>query len=341
MVKVTPYIIQTVSTVMRYMGGIASAFYLVIFLIYVRDIGIVDVKSDDMMSMNDLPLGLLLSIEIVFSILLLLGGLFSNLARKNAKTRYALLILTFLSFVAFVSTLVFRAATLWGNAQGQCRYFGQDSDGVAGDYIHACPTTRHENQGASPGLFWKVEKSEPTLESDCVFWFWDNTFTLESVLNGNSGASVNNTHREALKDEMIENMDWTQKHLYGYYGCKSGSDCVTDGRTLFETIQNKNLGVSIKKKLSSTPDISFCYYWGCSSVCNPDRYRVNRILLYSAFVMSTSLLIFLGIVGALAVGQLDGFEEEAVAVAQPVKVSEWKPMVAKSGIHNRSRKLRF
>ena len=336
--KVTPVLMQSISTTMRYLGGASLALYLVVFLIYVRDIAIIDVKSDDLMSMNDLPLGILLSIEIVFSALLFLGGLFSMLGHKNVKTRYALLIIAFISFGAFMSTLVYRAATIWGNSKGQCRYFG---DSASGDYINACPTTRHENQGASPGVFWKVEKTEPTLESDCVFWFWDNTFTLDSLLKGSSGMGINNTFREELKDEMIENMDWTQKHLYGYYGCRNGANCVSDGRTIFQSIQEKQLGVPINDKLSSTPDISFCYYWGCSSVCNPDRYRVNRILLYTGFVMSGATFLLLCVCGALASGTPQGFEEEKASVALPVKVSEWKPMVAKSGIHNRSRKLRF
>lgn len=338
MTKVTPFFVYSVSSALRYFGGISLALYLSIFLLYVRDIGILDVKSDELMSMNDLPLGMLLSIEMVFSALLLLGGIFSMLAHKNVKTRYALLLITLLSFVAFLVTLIYRAATIWGNSKSQCGYYGDSS---VGDYIHACPTTRHENQGASEGMFWKVEKTEPTLESDCVFWFWDNTFTLESLIKGSSGIAINETYREEIKDTMIESMDWTQKHLYGYYGCKNSENCVKDGQTMFQTIQEKNLGVPINVKLTNTPDISYCYYWGCSSVCNPDRYRVNRVLLYTSFVMSIGSLVFLTFSGVMASGSPDGFEEEVIPIAEPVKVTQFKPVMAKPGIHNRSRKLRF
>ena len=351
MLKVTPNLLEKLSVAIRTSGILAAAFYLVILLIHVGDIGILDVHNDgDIISTSDLPLGLLLTVEIICSVLMALGGCFSKLAKQNKRTRYALFIITLLTFIAFMTSLVFRAMKLWGNAEGQCNYFGKASDGQYGDYINACPTTRHENQGASEGVFWKIERIEPTLESDCVFWFWDNTFTLDSVIKGNSGKIINTTYRTNLKDVMVENMDWTQKHMYGYYGCKQ-TNCLSDGRAVFHEIEARtDLGVPIVKKLgnsNSLPDISYCYYWGCSSVCNPDRYRINRILLYTSFVMSAISLLYFIAAGIFIANRAVGFDDEEdkqdESVIKEPEAVKWKPMNVKSGVYNRStkRQLRF
>lgn len=354
---ITPKYLRLLINAILSIGVISSLFYLVIFALYYEDIGVLEVhgqdtnSNGDLVSLNDLPLGLLLSIEIIASVVCVLSSLAFMLGLKNKNTRYAITIIMFFVFASFASTLTYRGTMIWGNAEGQCNYFGSDSDGEYGDYEKACPTTRHTNlKSTDTGEFWKLEHVEPTLESDCIFWFWDNTFTLSTV------SAVGNPNYINLQNEMIENMDWSQKHLYGFYGVDSdctntlgSTDCIPDGRTIPLTIQETNLGITIDKKLSNgtVPDISFCYYWGCSEVCNVDRYRVNRILLFGGIAMASLSIILFGVSVAFATGVTEGFDsskkemsEDSIAPDKEDIMKDWKPMPVKSAI-NRRRKLRF
>ena len=354
---ITPKDLRILINVILSFGLISSLFYLVIFALYYEDIGVLEVhgkdtnSNGDLVSLNDLPLGLLLSIEIIASIVSVLGSLAFMLGLKNKNTRYAITIIMFFVFAALASTLTYRGTMIWGNAEGQCNYFGSDSDGEYGDYEKACPTTRHTNlKPTGSGEFWKLEHVEPTLESDCIFWFWDNTFTLSSV------SEEGNPNYISLQKEMIENMDWSQKHLYGFYGVDSdctntlgSTDCIPDGRTIPLTIQETNLGITIDKKLSNgtVPDISYCYYWGCSEVCNVDRYRVNRILLFGGIAMASLSFILFGCSVTFASGIPEGFDSSKKEMSEDLEaqnaedmMKDWKPMTVKSAI-NRRRKLRF
>ena len=169
-----------------------------------------------------------------------------------------------------------------------------------------------------------------------------------------AGVTIAPAKKEALKNEMIENMDWTQKHMYGYFMVDSpcdndlgDTDCIPDGRTAFETIETNarvsdQYGVSIVKELPGPagnkliPDITYCYYWGCSKDCNPDRYRINRLLLYAAMAMGLFSLLFSATAGVYAMAPTAGY-----GVAIPTIVNDgddleapmdekWKPMTVKS-----------
>jgi hypothetical protein len=350
---VTPSRLSRLISATLSFGVISTLFYLVIFALYFQDIGILESNKSNgetFVSLNDLPLGLFLSVEIIASAIMLLGSVMFLLALNNNNTRYAITIVLFFVFAAFASTLTYRGTMIWGNAEGQCNYFGSDNDGEYGDYEKACPTTRHTNlKPTDTGDYWKIEHVEPTLESDCIFWFWDNTFTLSSV------QVENNTNYINLQNTMIENMDWSQKHLYGVYdvearcgGNTEATDCIPDGRTIPLTIQDDlaNLGVTITKKIASgvVPDISYCYYWGCSEVCNVDRYRVNRMLLYGGITMTSITLILFGVSVAFATGTPEGFDsskkEEVEVLDVENQPENWRPMPVKSAV-NRRRKLRF
>ena len=162
--------------------------------------------------------------------------------------------------------------------------------------------------------------------------------------------------------------------MYGYFAvdspCDSGlgaTDCLPDGRTVFEAIETKarlsdEYGVDIANELPGTPgnkltpDISFCYYWGCSRECNQDRYRINRLLLFSAFAMGGFSFIFAGVAGTYMLGTTAGYLDDGVAVAKAeeagefdlekpsLKSSRWKPMTVSNAPVRRktkSRELRF
>jgi len=368
MVKATPDSVKNMGTGIAGIGLIGLAFFVLTYIQFYDDIGILEKRGSnedsngDILTTADMPLGMLLQLEMLGALVMCLGGLFGVFGFQNKSARSGIFIATVLAFAAFVFTGIYRTATLWGESEGQCKYFGDpDIHGQTGDYIKACPATRHENQGpTSTSGFWNYTHIEPTLRSDCVFWFWDNTFTLESALVSASGGSgvgagitIEPSKKEALKNEMIENMDWTQKHMYGYFMVDSpcnndlgATDCIPDGRTVFETIETNarvsdEYGVSIVRELPGPagnkliPDISYCYYWGCSKDCNPDRYRINRLLLYAAMAMGLFSLLFSATAGTYAMASTAGYGM-AIATLAPTNDLEapvdekWKPMPVKS-----------
>jgi hypothetical protein len=338
---VTPKRLKTLINATLLFGVIFSLFYLVILGLYYNDIGILEahrVNNDDIISLNDLPLGLFLTIEIIASLVLAFGSASFFLALKNKNTRYAIAIVLFFTLGAYASTGTYRVLMIWGENEGQCKYANVD------DYIKACPTTRHVNTKPANGDFWKLERVEPTLESDCIFWFWDKTFTL-SVARSTYNNNI------TLHNEMIENMDWSQKHLYGFYDvesrCEKGTDCVPDGRTIPLVIQQKAYAKKLIKKPianNTVPDISFCYYWGCSEVCNEDRFRVNRVLMYGGMVTTAISFVLFAAGVSLASGTPEGFDsskksaEDTVTNYEEELMKTWQPMTVKS--MNR-RRLRF
>lgn len=371
--KVTPPQVKMLGTTIAGVGLIALSFYAVTYVQYYDDIGSLEKKGDnsdgdDILTTADLPLGLLLQIEILGALILSTSGIFGILGYRNKSTRSALFIMALLSLFCYIGTGIYRTSILWGESEGNCKYFGDtDVHGTTGDYIKACPTTRHDNTRPSPTSgTWNISSSEPLFKSDCVFWFWDNTFTLESALIAGTGGAK----REALKNEMLENMNWADKKNYGYMSVDSpcnndlgATDCIADGRTVYETIETNaepdtnEYGVSIVKKLpgpagnKQIPDITFCYYWGCDEICNEYRYRINRILHYGGLFMCFVSILFVGLAATYTVAtpiQYNaGYSALPMAVAEEVKMKKksWKPMAVSSNPMKRrvgdSRKLRF
>jgi len=347
MVHVKAAYVYALGVAMAVIGGIATCFFGFTILSYNTEIGILSKRGNaDVINTDDLPLGMLLVIEAVFSTVLLAGGAFGIGAFSNKSSRVALLIINVLGMVAFASTGTYRMFTIWGTSPGQCQYFGDENSGIYGDVEGACPATRHENTGLNGATapYWSIEQTEPVLESDCVFWFWDNTFPLHSVIQGN-GPTLSGSQTIALKDDMIEHMNWAEKNPYGWFlqaNCDSG-DCIQDGRSVFKVLEESNTtGVTIANKLNGkTPDITFCYYWGCSKGCNGDRYMVNRLLLYGALGMTLASFVFVSISGAFVTGTLgvgyvkleknDSADPEA---AEEAIVVDFKPAI-------RNRALRF
>ena len=298
-------------------------------------------------------MGLLIPLEGVASLALALGGVGTYGAHRQKCARSGIFIISFIAFVAFSVTGTWRAMTLWGSSPGQCKYFGDENDGTSGDYIQACPTTRHENtKPVGSENYWEINHQEPLYESDCIFWFWDNTPSYQSLM------AQTNPKKEQLKLEMLENMNWADKKNYGLQPidlpCNENTNlaafCLPDGRTAYNLIEKQaaqpdpnKYGVTIVKQLDDKiPEISFCYYWGCSKVCNEYRYRVNRVLLYGTFGFAGMSLLFLILCGSYAAGVPIGYpgesttediakkllddEIEAIEKQPLMRKNKWKPM---------------
>ncbi len=390
MVRVTPGSVSKLATAVGGIGIVLLTFHAVTYVQYVDDINILQNKQGGEGDTQDVPLELLLPLEGLASLLLFIGGLGGGLGAGNKVAPGIMFFLCTLATIFFAGTAIYRTSTLWGENEGQCKYTGDpDIHGQTGDYIRACPTTRHKAQSPSPlGMHWNITQKEPVLASDCVFWFWDNTFTLESAIlssGGNSdggqqvaGVTLDPAKISALKNEMLQNMDWADKHNYGFFPVESdcsndlgATDCIPDGRTVFETIEVNarsttdggadKYGVSIVNELPGPagnkvlPDITFCYYWGCDEVCNEYRYRINRLLHYASGVGAFFSLIFCAVSGVFAAGtkvNYDGRDllkpaaDKGDLEAQSTERNKkWKPMNVDSAVNrrkdSRKRVLRF
>ena len=234
----------------------------------------------------DLPLGTLLYIETITTMVLLVISALGLFAAANENTRAVLLVFNSLFFSAFAFTFAYRAFTLWGTNEGQCGYIGEGPD-----YIKSCPVTRHLNsgpQGMNEEPFWNITHIEPEERNDCIFWFFDNTPSYESI----STLVPDATAAATIKERMRNTMDWSGRSPYGWYeidaGCGVGqgaevtgaTDCIQDGRSVFATIQEGTLVTKLTESTTQAaattmpvvnllpaagngewqkPDISFCY----------------------------------------------------------------------------------
>lgn len=320
----------------------------------------------------DLPLGTLLYVESITTVLLLVISALGLFAAGNENTRAILLVFNSLFVSAFAFTFAYRAFTIWGTSEGQCGYTGEGLD-----YIKSCPTTRHLNNGPS-GVntepFYNISHIEPEENNDCIFWFWDQTQPYEDVktiLNQGTG-----THTDTILTKMRNMMDWSGRAPYGWYeidaGCAAAgssgeitgaTDCIQDGRSAFATFEGLlelswgnplpiiNKLPTIGAGVSQKPDISFCYYWGCDKHCNFERYTVNRLLLWVSLTMTIVTLFTTLLSGSYAAGRWDVIipENGAGDAKGPdddgEKDKNWKNMeIGESGsgiLKKRSRQLRF
>lgn len=318
----------------------------------------------------DLPLGTLLYIESITTVLLLVISALGLFAAGNENTRAILLVFNSLFVSAFAFTFAYRAFTIWGSSEGQCGYTGEGLD-----YIKSCPTTRHLSNGPS-GIdtepFWNISHIEPEENNDCIFWFWDSTPPYEVIKQ--SYSSIANIGD--IKMKMRNMMDWSGRAPYGWYEIDAGcaepgsageitgaTDCIQDGRSAFATFEAEmealgNAGIPITNKLpsigsgvSQKPDISFCYYWGCDKHCNFERYTVNRLLLWISLAMTVITLFTTLLSGSYAAGRWDviipanGAGDAKGPDDDGEKDKIWKNMeIGESGsgiLKKRSRQLRF
>lgn len=61
---------------------------------------------------------------------------------------------------------------------------------------------------------------------------------------------------------------------------------------LQQTVVDQSAGsIPESQRYSSQPTISYCWYWGCSKVCTPLRYNVNRWWLIGSLSMTFINLI--------------------------------------------------
>ena len=163
--------------------------------------------------------------------------------------------------------------------------FGDDESTCLDASLSGCPTSRYE------AVNDEIQFTAPS-GGDCQFWFWGPDMRARYT---GADACGGYGQTDGACGPLIENyMDWSRASSYGWRddpadiaaasaGHIATIDKVHNMKYLFglqATIGN----VSIPPAYAYTvqPSIADCWYWGCSPVCQPHRYRVNRWWLVSS-----------------------------------------------------------
>lgn len=175
-----------------------------------------------------------------------------------------------------------------------------DSERTCSDEgMTGCPTTRFEAFRGRDILF-----SEP-YGGQCSFWFWEPMRArFESTETVNSCNGFESFSEGINCDGIIENnMNWAKSSSYGWRDntdemkllMTDTSGSVTIGKVhnmeilykLQSDIESKdNTTIPTGRRFSSQPTIAYCWYWGCSQVCNGHRYAINRMWLALSFSLT-------------------------------------------------------
>ena len=199
-----------------------------------------------------------------------------------------------------VAALFFAVALIMEGTFGIIRgwnlgLFGDDMEGTCSDEaLSGCPTTRYEAAGH------EIEFRAPN-GGDCQFWFWDN---MDARYTGDQACGGWGATQTPGCSDTIENyMDWTKASSYGWRDdpdavlSASQGNLVTINKVhnmklLFELqAEVQNSSSPITTTYSKQPSIAYCWYWGCSDVCQPHRFRVNRWWLISSVSLCVLHLI--------------------------------------------------
>ena len=238
-----------------------------------------------------------------------------------------------------VATLLFGTAVLLTGFCSAYRawhlgWLGDDLERTCSDTgMTGCPTTRYE---AVRDV--EIRFREPS-GGECSFWFWDEMPTrlqLSSVCGGRSDGLC-----QPSVDADIENfMDWTRARSYGWRDDPVDIASAVLNGTLATVNKVHNMKVLAAKQafyaasapithaFGAQPRIAYCWYWGCSEVCQPHRFRANRWWLVSSLSMLCVYLLcgILSLVGWRRVPvpkepREDPESASAVLVDKPVMVA--------------------
>ncbi len=199
---------------------------------------------------------------------------------QSKKVLFALSMYFGVVSVAFGVFVLLRASSLG--------LLGGDSSVCSDTSLSGCPTTRYESLNEDIGFL------SPS-GGDCQFWFWGPDMKARY-----SGPQACNGYGESngACGPLIENyMDWTKASSYGWRDDPSDVASASQGHVAtIDKIHNMkylfnlqsaigNVSIPAAYTYSKQPSISSCWYWGCSELCHPYRFRVNRWWLVSSVSM--------------------------------------------------------
>jgi hypothetical protein len=113
---------------------------------------------------------------------------------------------------------------------------------------------------------------------------------------------------ELICNNNIENhMNWANPASYGWGDNPEAIMDLPEGSQVLTSVDKLHNPSFIKASLqikyedqiitqmsnsSGPPAIAYCYYWGCSSVCNSHRYLINRQWLWSSVILLITHVLF-------------------------------------------------
>ena len=239
-------------------------------------------------------------IECVLSGCTFIVGVLAFAASKSPPRRVVLVALMFF-VVAVILEGTFGTIRAWNLG-----LVGDDMERTCSDtgVFTGCPTTRYESQQKRDILYTSPKGG------DCHFWYWDE---MRPRWNNNPCGGLGGDSSGAICDYSIETfMDWSSSKSYGWRDDPVAIQKLLKGSgslTSIEKVHNmaellkiqagqfvygsedKNLTMSIEHTLSAQPSLSYCWYWGCNSVCNSHRYLINRLWLMMSVVLTLFYLV--------------------------------------------------
>ena len=105
MVKATPDSVKNMGTGIAGIGLIGLAFFVLTYIQFYDDIGILEKRGSnedsngDILTTADMPLGMLLQLEMLGALVMCLGGLFGVFGFQNKSARSGIFIATVLAFI--------------------------------------------------------------------------------------------------------------------------------------------------------------------------------------------------------------------------------------------------
>lgn len=154
--------------------------------------------------------------------------------------------------------------------------------------MSGCPTTRYEAVNND------IQFLSPS-GGDCQFWFWGPD--MKARYTGVTACNGYGQTDDAC-GPLIENyMDWSKASSYAWRNDPSDILSATQGsiatvdkmHNMKYLLQQQaiigNVSIPPRYAYSKQPSIAGCWYWGCSELCQPQRYLVNRWWLISSVTL--------------------------------------------------------
>jgi hypothetical protein len=275
-------LITAVAYISSVIGLGATAAYAVSFYLTTYN----ELYLPDQSNYDDTDLSYTLAIvECALSGATFIIGLLAFAASKNPVKR-VLLVASLFFGIGFIMEGTFGVIRGWNLG-----FLGDDMARTCSDVDKSgCPTTRYESLNDR-----EIQFREPK-GGECQFWFWPPMkprYTLiheESACNGYGTLNICDQKIETL-------MDWSAPSSYGWRDdpgkiadAAQGNIVTMDKQhnmklllALQESvITSNNNSIPVADRYTKQPSIAYCWYWGCSEVCQPHRFHVNRWWLLSS-----------------------------------------------------------
>ena len=244
---------------------------------------------------TDTPYTLAIIETVISALTVIIGTIAIYVPKKTDRNVITIALIYFIMVILTESVLVATRLTSLGivgeNVVGTCSDKGVST---------GCPTTRFED------VHDRVQLYTNPLGGDCQFFYWDSMKT--KAQNNSCQSQGPSPGFELICDTNIENhMNWANPSSYGWgdnpeavMNLPSGSQVLTSVDKLHNPsfikahlqIEYEDQIITQMSNSSGPPAIAYCYYWGCSSVCNSHRYLINRQWLWSSVILLITHIVF-------------------------------------------------